>query len=90
MKKQIHAFFSGMVQGVGFRYTVRDIAIDLAINGWVRNLTDGRVEVLAEAKESDLKVFLEKINENFSQYIKNVEVEWFLKVDGFKDFNIVF
>jgi len=90
MKKQIHAFFSGQVQGVGFRYTVRDIALGLAINGLVRNLSDGRVEVLAEAEEPDLKIFLEKIKDNFSHCIKENEIEWLSEIEGLKDFNIVF
>lgn len=75
---------------MGFRYTVRDIAIGLAINGLVRNLDDGRVEVLAEAEEADLNVFLERIKENFSHYIKDVEIEWLSEIEGLKDFDIVF
>jgi acylphosphatase len=46
--KQVHIFLSGKVQGVGFRYFTRRIAEELDIKGWVRNLYDGRVEVIAE------------------------------------------
>ena len=45
---RIHAFFEGRVQGVGFRFTAREIAQDLGITGWVKNLSDGRVELVAE------------------------------------------
>ena len=55
--KRIHVFYSGQVQGVGFRYTVQDIAASFGIAGWFRNLRDGRVEVVAEGKEMDLKEF---------------------------------
>ena len=58
MKKQLHFYYSGMVQGIGFRYTVQDIAAGLLVCGWVKNLTDGRVEVIAEAEEDTLRVFL--------------------------------
>jgi len=43
----LHCFVSGRVQGVAFRYYTRDQAQSLGISGWARNLTDGRVEVLA-------------------------------------------
>ena len=46
-KIQLHARLDGHVQGVGFRYFVRQQAEALPITGWVRNISDGRVEVLA-------------------------------------------
>ncbi|HSR46454.1 MAG TPA: acylphosphatase [Anaerolineales bacterium] len=49
-----HAFVEGLVQGVGFRYYVRDTAARLGATGWVRNRTDGRVEIVAEAEPSVL------------------------------------
>jgi len=76
MKKQLHLYYSGKVQGIGFRYTVQDIASQQKVCGWVKNLSDGRVEVLAEAEEDTLGVFLEQVNQHFSRYIKEVHVEW--------------
>ena len=49
---------SGRVQGVGFRYYVEDIALGMNISGWVRNLSDGTVEIDAEGEEDKLKKFL--------------------------------
>ncbi|PIZ27735.1 acylphosphatase, partial [Candidatus Berkelbacteria bacterium CG_4_10_14_0_8_um_filter_42_34] len=46
--RQLQAYFTGRVQGVGFRYTAADLADELGIVGRVRNLQDGRVELLAE------------------------------------------
>jgi acylphosphatase len=89
MKKQIHAFFSGQVQGVGFRYTARDIAQSLNVCGWVRNLPDGKVEVLAQAEESALKIFVDEINSNFSGYITNSEIETSLPGENYKYFDII-
>jgi acylphosphatase len=48
MSAAVHAFVSGHVQGVGFRYHVTASARELGLTGWVRNLPDGRVEVWAE------------------------------------------
>ena len=76
MRKQIHLFYSGRVQGIGFRYTVLDIASVLKVYGWVKNLDDGRVEVVAEASEDILNNFLQEINQHFSGYIKDLATEW--------------
>lgn len=90
MKKQAHIFYSGRVQGVGFRFTTQELAQDLNVCGWVKNLGDGRVEVVAEAEEEVLKDFLGRINRYFSRYIQDVGVEWQAATGEFKEFNIEF
>ncbi|PIQ90835.1 MAG: acylphosphatase [Candidatus Omnitrophica bacterium CG11_big_fil_rev_8_21_14_0_20_41_12] len=90
MKKYAHVFYSGRVQGVGFRYTVLDIARQQKICGWVKNLDDGRVEVSAEAEEDLLKVFFEQVKHDFSQYIQDVDLEWLPANGEFRDFQIKF
>ena len=55
MKKRLHIYYTGRVQGVGFRFTTEDIASELGVCGWVKNLGDGRVEVVVEAEEELLK-----------------------------------
>ncbi len=90
MKKQIHAYYSGRVQGVGFRFTAQDLARDLGVGGWVKNLRDGRVEVVAEAEEEALKDFLERINKYFGRYIQDTDVKWLEAAGEFEDFGIRF
>jgi acylphosphatase len=53
MPQQIraHVFVSGKVQGVGYRYATVDTATHLGVNGWVRNLSDRRVEAVFEGKQ---------------------------------------
>jgi len=51
----LHGFVAGKVQGVGFRRHVQDQADRLALNGWVRNLPDGRVEVLVEGETAAVR-----------------------------------
>lgn len=90
MKQRAHVYYNGRVQGVGFRLTAREIADELGITGWVKNLGDGRVEVVAEADENSVKAFLESITAHFSKYIQDTEVRWDAATGEFKEFAIAF
>lgn len=89
MKKRIHVYYSGRVQGVGFRITAEETAQDLGVVGWVKNLRDGRVEVVAEAEEATLERFLEAIRTgSMKNFIKQVELSWSDASDTFDEFEI--
>ncbi len=89
MKKRLHAFFSGHVQGVGFRITTEELAQRYKVAGWVKNLRDGRVEVVAEADESILENFLETLQTgDMKRFIKRVELTWSNATESFDDFRI--
>jgi acylphosphatase len=57
----LQVFYEGNVQGVGFRWSVRDAAKGFDVTGWVRNLPDGRVELQATGKEDEVRAFLDRI-----------------------------
>ena len=78
---QAHIFYSGMVQGVGFRFTTHHIATQLGLKGWVRNLKDGRVEIVAEGPKGKLEELCQKLTEHFSEYIHSQEID-FLSAEG--------
>ena len=59
--ERVLVHYSGRVQGVGFRATVRHIACGYDVTGTVRNLPDGRVELIAEGAKNELKAFLEGV-----------------------------
>jgi acylphosphatase len=86
--KRVHATFSGMVQGVGFRYTAIRIALRVGVTGWVKNLTDGRVETVAEGTEAALEQFVRELRESFHGYVRGVQVEWGEATGGFADFGV--
>src|SRR5437667_4052898 len=60
----LQVFYEGNVQGVGFRWSVRDIAKGFEVTGWVRNLADGRVEMQVNGEENEVRAFLEGIKQS--------------------------
>lgn len=90
MKKRLHILFTGRVQGVGFRFTAENIANELGVVGWVKNLRDGRVELLVESEEENLNELTERIHKYFSQYINDMDIQWLMATGEFNDFRIKF
>lgn len=86
----MHIFFSGTVQGVGFRFSTEDLGRELELGGWVKNLKDGRVEVVVEGYEEVLKQFFDGIKERFSRYITDTRIDWEVPTGEFESFEIVF
>lgn len=90
MRKNMHVFFSGQVQGVGFRFTTQRIAEKMGVVGWVRNRDDGRVELVAEAEEKVLESFLEELKRHFFSHIKDSEVNLSEATGIYNNFQIRF
>ena len=73
----VHAFVEGHVQGVGFRYFVKDTAERLQLTGWVRNRYDGAVEVMAEGPHAKLDELMQALHTGPSRStVINVKAEW--------------
>ncbi len=64
------AYFNGNVQGIGFRYTACQIAKDHAVVGYVKNLLDGRVEIVAEGLPQDVDGFVAEVEQIMKSYIE--------------------
>ncbi|MFO8052860.1 MAG: acylphosphatase [Candidatus Omnitrophota bacterium] len=90
MIKQYHLFFSGAVQGVGFRFTTRALAQKHKVKGWVKNLSDRRVEVIAEAEKDNIDVFLSDLKERFKHNISDFEKEENKPTEHYQDFHVAF
>ncbi|HET7624435.1 MAG TPA: acylphosphatase [Verrucomicrobiae bacterium] len=86
----MHIFYSGRVQGVGFRYTVKSVAAGFEVTGTVRNLADGRVELVAEGQREELEAFRSAIRDaGLEHFIRNEDVNWSEAENGFRGFEIV-
>ncbi len=91
MKKRVHIFVSGRVQGVFYRDFTRKQAKRLNITGWVRNLWDGRVEVVAEGEEEDIKKLIEELKKGPpAARVENIEIKEEETTGEFDDFEIVY
>ena len=82
--------YSGNVQGVGFRYTVKSVATGFEVSGIVRNLPDGRVELIAEGAKEELSAFQHTIRESgLEHFIRDEQVLWDEPRHDFRGFEIV-
>jgi len=66
--------FSGRVQGVGFRYTVQNLAMQYDVLGYVRDLPDGRVELVMEGSPQEMEGLLQDVSRKLSDYIKGLDL----------------
>jgi acylphosphatase len=85
----MHIFYSGRVQGVGFRYTTKSVAMGFEVTGAVRNLPDGRVELTAEGERGELEAFQEAIRDSgLGGFIRSEAVDWSAATGELKGFEI--
>ncbi len=66
-------FFSGRVQGVGFRYQAVQVAREFDVSGWVMNLADGRVQLEAEGGAGEVRDFIAALQERLEGHIRKTE-----------------
>jgi len=89
-RQRCHVFYSGHVQGIGFRYTVRMLARGFVLSGCVRNLPDGRVELVAEGERAELEAFCAAIRDSeLGGFIRQEDVRWGEAKNEFRGFEIV-
>jgi acylphosphatase len=90
-KARSHVFIEGMVQGIFYRAFTRNIAYSLSLNGWVKNLRDGRVEAIFEGKKDLIEQVIKKCYEGPpGAQVTNIEVKWEEFIGDLKGFTIRF
>jgi acylphosphatase len=86
---RLHVVIEGEVQGVGFRYFVLQLADLLGLTGWVRNLYDGRVEVMSEGTREILEKFQKQLESGpRGAYVSHFEVNWEQASGEYKEFQV--
>jgi acylphosphatase len=89
-RSRMMVLYSGHVQGVGFRYHARQVAAGFEVAGAVRNLSDGRVELVAEGERAELTAFREAIRDSgMEALIRDEVVTWEPARGGFRGFEMV-
>jgi len=89
-RDRLHIFYSGRVQGVGFRFTTKVMAHGFEVTGVVRNLADGRVELVAEGERAELEAFRKAIQDSeVGRFVRQEDVQWFQAKNEFRGFEIV-
>ncbi len=82
--------YSGRVQGVGFRYTVKTVATGFEVSGTVRNLPDGRVELVTEGLRQELEDFRVAIlDAGLAGFVRDEQVDWADAKNNLRGFEIV-
>jgi acylphosphatase len=88
-RERVTVYYEGRVQGVGFRYTVRALVNGYEATGIVRNLEDGRVEMVAEGLREELEGLLEAVRQSeVGRFIRQEQADWSEARDEFRSFEI--
>jgi acylphosphatase len=89
-RRRLTVHYSGRVQGVGFRYTARTVAVGFDLTGTIRNLPDGRVELVAEGESAELDAFRAAIlDAGLAGFIRDEQISWMEATNEFRGFEIV-
>lgn len=89
--KRVHLIVSGKVQGVFYREFARKEADKMNIKGFVRNLRDGTVELVAEGDDDKVNDFIKSCKKgSFASFVKNVEIKQEKPSNEFEDFEVRF
>ena len=90
MLKRARVIYHGRVQGVGFRYTARNVAHRYEVQGFVKNLTDGTVEIVAQGREEEVRLFLTDLEETMARLIRSRTIAWDSASEDLDGFSVRF
>ena len=87
--ERAHVFIEGRVQGINYRWWTKKTADNLGLTGWVRNLTDGRVEAVFEGPKTNVSEMIKKCKSGpMLAGVKHIDVSWEKATGEFKGFEI--
>jgi acylphosphatase len=89
LRRRLTVHYTGQVQGVGFRYTAKTVAAGFEIVGRIRNLPDGRVELIVEGRLEELHAYQAALRDaGLAGFIRDEQVQWEDAQDQFRNFEI--
>ena len=88
VRRTVH--YAGRVQGVGFRFTAQRVAAGYDVTGYVRNLPDGRVEMIIEGDPDQVEVALDDLADRMADYIRQTQIDQSPATGEFDDFGVRF
>lgn len=87
--KRAHIFVSGMVHGIGYRSYARNYARELGLKGFVKNLRDGRVEIVAEGYDKQIQTLLQLLRKGpWGSKVKDIQIDWEDPKNEYEDFRV--
>ncbi len=88
-RQRLHILYTGRVQGVGFRYTTKNLACGFEVTGTVKNLPDGRVELVAEGDRAELEEFRKAVQDSeVGRFVRQEDAVWSAASNEFRGFEI--
>jgi len=87
--QRVRVLYTGTVQGVGFRWRVVDASRAFQVTGFVRNLPDGRVEVVAEGERAVVERFLSTVRDRLGDLIERADATWSSATGEFRSFGVL-
>ena len=89
-RERVTNLYSGHVQGVGFRYSVKRLTTGFELTGMVRNLPDGRVELVIEGIRDEVEAFLQAVRDSdVGRFIRQEQARWSEAKNEFRGFDIM-
>lgn len=89
--ERAHVYYTGRVQGVGFRHVTERLALELGLVGWIKNLRDGRVEMVCEGPRTRVELLIVRIRESaLGPHIRKSDLRWETAAGGLDDFTVEF
>ena len=90
MRRRAYVIYGGDVQGVGFRYTARALASRYVIDGFVKNLTNGTVELAAQGDETTVTEFLDELKRRMAGHVRSADISWQPPGENLRGFTVRF
>ena len=89
MPERVRVLYTGTVQGVGFRWRAAEASHGIAVTGFIRNLPDGRVELVGEGERAEIERLLAAVRARMGDLIRREDAAWSAASGEFREFSVL-